>query len=183
MKRKSRLTKLSFYNKKTSLAGNRRAMDFVYLNTGKAFDTVSHNTPTYKLWKYNLDKCGLKTGQIAGIIGFWITGQSPTSSQSADNRKSGGVVDMQDGYATIQRGLNRLKKWDNSNVITFNKGKCKVPHLGRNNLTLLYTLSANWLESSFAEKDCFMQKGGSRQPAEVPSNFNHSVILSVYILK
>lgn len=70
MKRKSRLTKLSFYNKKTGLAGIRRAMDIVYLNTGKAFGTVSHNTPTYKLWKYNLDKCGLRTGQIAGIIGL-----------------------------------------------------------------------------------------------------------------
>lgn len=166
-------------NKKAGLAGNRRAMDIVYLNIGKAFDTVSHNIPTYKLWKYNLDKCGLKTGQMAGVTGLWIIGQSPASSQSTDNRKSGGVVDTQDGYATIQRDLNRLKKWDNRNVITFNK----VLHLGRNNLVHLYILSVNWLEISFTEKDYFMQKCGTRQSAEVPSKFNHTVILSVYILK
>ena len=34
-----------------------------------------------------------------------------------------------------------------------NKGKCKVLHLGRNNPMHQYTLGANWLEGTFAEKD------------------------------
>ena len=35
----------------------------------------------------------------------------------------------------------------------FNKEKCKVQHVGRNNLRHQYTLGADWPESSFAKKD------------------------------
>ena len=38
-------------------------------------------------------------------------------------------------------------------LMKFNKGKSKVLPLGRNNLRHQYMLGANWLESSFAEKD------------------------------
>ena len=34
-----------------------------------------------------------------------------------------------------------------------NKGKCKVLHLGRSNLSYQYMLGVNWMESSFTEKD------------------------------
>ncbi|KAK4823305.1 hypothetical protein QYF61_000518 [Mycteria americana] len=37
--------------------------------------------------------------------------------------------------------------------MTFSKGNCKVLHLGRNNPRYQYTLTADQLESSFAEKD------------------------------
>lgn len=68
IKRKSRLTNLgAFYNEKAGLVRNWRAVDFVYFNFSKAFDTVSHNIPIHKLMKYKLDKRGLKTGQIAGV--------------------------------------------------------------------------------------------------------------------
>lgn len=60
MKRKSRLTNLvAFYNDKAVW----RAVDFVYFNFSKAFDTVS-DIPIHKLMMYKLDKHGLKTGQI-----------------------------------------------------------------------------------------------------------------------
>ncbi|KAK4819153.1 hypothetical protein QYF61_025944 [Mycteria americana] len=41
----------------------------------------------------------------------------------------------------------------NRNLMKFNKEKSNVLHLGRNNLMHQYMLQANWLESSFAEKD------------------------------
>ncbi|GAB0178657.1 hypothetical protein GRJ2_000331000 [Grus japonensis] len=39
------------------------------------------------------------------------------------------------------------------NFMKFNKGKCKILHLWRNNSVHQYRLGANHLESSFAEKD------------------------------
>ena len=51
-----------------------------------------------------------------------------------------------------QRDLNRLKKWANSNLKKFKKGKCYILHLGRNNHVHQDRLGADWLGSSFAEK-------------------------------
>ncbi|GAB0208210.1 F-BAR domain only protein 2-like [Grus japonensis] len=70
----------------------------------------------------------------------------------ADDAKLGGVADMPEGHAAIQRDLNRLEKWADRNLMKFNKGKCEVPHLGRNNPRHQYMLGATQLESSFAEK-------------------------------
>ena len=46
------------------------------------------------------------------------------------------------------------------NLMKFNKGKCKVLPLGRNNPMQHYMLGADWLQNSFVEKDL-----GSRCPA------------------
>jgi len=47
--------------------------------------------------------------------------------------KLGGVTDRQDGCVAIQQELDRLRKFANKNTTKFNKGKCKVLHMGRNN--------------------------------------------------
>ncbi|GAB0208701.1 mitochondrial enolase superfamily member 1 [Grus japonensis] len=81
-------------------------------------------------------------------------GQSaPSASLLINNAKLGGVADTPDGCAAIQRDLNRLEKWTVKNLMQFNKGKCKVLHLGRNNHRYQYRLGPDWLESSSAEKD------------------------------
>ncbi|KFV72673.1 hypothetical protein N308_10563, partial [Struthio camelus australis] len=51
------------------------------------------------------------------------------------------------------RDLDRLERWAERNLLKFNKGKCKVLHLGRNNPMHQYRLGADPLESSSAEKD------------------------------
>lgn len=53
---------------------------------------------------------------------------------------------MPEGRAGIQRDLDRLENWAGRNLIKFNKGKCKVVHLGKNNLLQQYMLGATQLE-------------------------------------
>jgi len=43
--------------------------------------------------------------------------------------------------------------WAQRNLINFNKGKCRVLNLGRNNPMHQYTLGADLLESSSVERD------------------------------
>jgi len=62
-------------------------------------------------------------------------------------------VDTPEGCAAIQGDLERLESWAQRNLMKFNKGKCSVLHLGRNNPMHQYRLRADLLESSSVERD------------------------------
>ncbi|KAK4806316.1 LOW QUALITY PROTEIN: hypothetical protein QYF61_008502 [Mycteria americana] len=52
---------------------------------------------------------------------------------SANDTKAGGEADSPEGRAASQRDFARLEKWADGNLMKFNKEKCKVLPLGRNN--------------------------------------------------
>jgi len=74
-------------------------------------------------------------------------------SKFADDSKLGGVADPPAGCAAIQRDLDRLESWAQRNLMSFNKGKCRVLHLGRNNPMHEYRQGVDLLESSSVERD------------------------------
>jgi len=63
------------------------------------------------------------------------------------------VVDKPDGCAAIQQDLDRLESWAQRNLMKFNKGKCRVLPLGRNNPMHQYRPGPDLLDSSSAERD------------------------------
>uniref|UniRef100_K7F118 Reverse transcriptase domain-containing protein n=1 Tax=Pelodiscus sinensis TaxID=13735 RepID=K7F118_PELSI len=53
----------------------------------------------------------------------------------------------------IQNDLDKLEKWSEVNRMKFNKDKCKVLHLGRNNQFHTYRMGSDCLGRSTAERD------------------------------
>ncbi|PKU39892.1 hypothetical protein llap_9799 [Limosa lapponica baueri] len=67
------------------------------------------------------------------------------------------MIQNWEGWLTHQQAvppyLDRLESWAERNLMNFNKGKCRVLHLERNNPKHQYRLGADMLESSSEEKD------------------------------
>ena len=64
----------------------------------------------------------------------------------------GRETDTSESCATVQRDLNRLEKWPDRSLMKLKKGEMQNSASGEESRHQ-YMLEADWLVSSFAEKD------------------------------
>ena len=124
---------------------------------------------------------GFPQGSVLGpalfniFVGNMDSGIEHTLGKFADNTKLCGAVDTLAGQDAIQRDLNRLERWACTNLMKFNKAKCKILHMGQGNPKHKYRLSGDWIESSSEEKDA-----ASPEAQHTPAVCSHSPESQLY---
>ncbi|TRZ25988.1 hypothetical protein HGM15179_001111 [Zosterops borbonicus] len=101
-------------------------------------------------------------------MGFVHKGRS-LHRQGPDDTKLGAYVDRLEGKRALQRDLEQLDGWVESNKMMFNESKCRVLHFGHNNPLQCSRLGMVWLDSAQAERDLeTMVTAAGQEPAVCP---------------
>ncbi|TRZ24105.1 hypothetical protein HGM15179_002974 [Zosterops borbonicus] len=196
---------VSFYHQVTPLVDAGRAVDVVYLDFSKAFDTVSHSTLLDKLAAWGLDRSTLcwvrnclhgwaQRVMVSSAASSWwrVTSGVPQGSvlgpalfnifiderdeaiesfinKFVDDTKLGVCADLLEGRRALQRDLEWLDGWAESNKMKFNRSKCRVLHFGHNNPLQHYRLGPVWLDSAQEERDLgVLVTAAEHEPAVCP---------------
>ncbi|TRZ17229.1 hypothetical protein HGM15179_009872 [Zosterops borbonicus] len=75
------------------------------------------------------------------------------SDISVDDSKLGACANLSEDRMALQRDLEWLDGWAESNKMKFNQSKCQVLHFGLNNPLQRYRLGMVWLDSPQEERD------------------------------
>ncbi|KAJ7416695.1 rna-directed dna polymerase from mobile element jockey-like [Pitangus sulphuratus] len=86
-------------------------------------------------------------------ISDWDEGIVSLLSKFTDDTKPGGVANMSEGCAALQKDFGKLERRAKKYILKFSKAKCRVLHLRRDNSKHSYRLGTDLLENSAAEKD------------------------------
>ncbi|GAB0176218.1 hypothetical protein GRJ2_000087000 [Grus japonensis] len=125
------------------------ALDVIYLDLCKAFDTVLHGILVSKLERRGFDRWATQW------IRKWLDGRTQRVAVSDSMSKWRSVTSgVPQGSVPGLALFNILvSDMDSANHMKFNKAKCKVLHPGQGNLKHIYRVGREWIESSPEEKD------------------------------
>ncbi|PKU48226.1 rna-directed dna polymerase from mobile element jockey-like [Limosa lapponica baueri] len=85
-------------------------------------------------------------GLVLGLLNIFI-GHMDSGFECTLSKFVCGVVEMLKGRDAIQRDIDRLERWACTNLMKFNKAKCKILHLGLSNPKHKYCLGREGRES------------------------------------
>ena len=84
----------------------------------------------------------------------------------ADDTKISNEASCEANCALLQNCLDQLLQWADTWCMSFNTSKCKVLHVGRNNICHIYNMDGSILEETVRERDIGVIITNNLKPAQ-----------------